>query len=351
MEKPTVFFSHSSKDKEYVLELKKLIMEKTSDTIEMFQSSDGESIPFGKNWVYRVEEKLSSAKIMFVFISPNSMKSNWIYFEAGFSYSKGIRVIPVGILGIDIGQIHAPLNLLQGFNIRNHEGLNNIIAILNNEFNCKYKTDFSQLQFDLLQNKTNLVEQLDDNILNKIDYFKTEFSSQLQDNTLIGNAFEVFKEYLLTHKIQNSTSNQYGDNRLYLYGMEVRQHNDGREEKLRFDMDLLRLDESLQIISGILPLIYENPIERYYLQVYFGEEIKLITTNYKLSARLNEFEIQMSDINGDLYMYKNMLFALDEPRHDEKNQSLRIIYNPNKPDVNEIMGLLKFLFSIGVIYH
>lgn len=37
------------------------------------------------------------AKIMFVFVTENSISSGWIYFEAGYAYSNGIQVIPVGI--------------------------------------------------------------------------------------------------------------------------------------------------------------------------------------------------------------------------------------------------------------
>lgn len=39
--KPTIFFSHSSKDKESLIVLKELIEEKTGGTINIFMSSDG----------------------------------------------------------------------------------------------------------------------------------------------------------------------------------------------------------------------------------------------------------------------------------------------------------------------
>lgn len=45
----------------------------------------------------KVEEGLQVAKIMFVFVTENSISSGWIYFEAGYAYSNGIQVIPVGI--------------------------------------------------------------------------------------------------------------------------------------------------------------------------------------------------------------------------------------------------------------
>lgn len=52
---------------------------------------------------------------MFVFVSPESLSSSWIYFESGFAYAKGVKVIPIGIKGVDIGKLKPPLNLLQGF--------------------------------------------------------------------------------------------------------------------------------------------------------------------------------------------------------------------------------------------
>ena len=56
--KPIAFFSHSSRDKEALGRLKDLFVEKTGGTIEIFLSSDGQSIKFGRNWVHRIEEAL-----------------------------------------------------------------------------------------------------------------------------------------------------------------------------------------------------------------------------------------------------------------------------------------------------
>ena len=101
-----------------------------SGVIQIFMSSDGQSIPFGNNWIHKIEDGLNNAKIMFVFVTPTSIESGWIYFEAGFAYSKGIDVIPVGV-GIDIGSIRPPLSLLQGFNITSSESLNNFVTVIN----------------------------------------------------------------------------------------------------------------------------------------------------------------------------------------------------------------------------
>src|SRR5690554_3522596 len=93
---------------------------------------------------------------MFVFVSPNSLKSNWLYFESGYSYSKGIKVIPIGINGIDIGKLAPPINLLQGFNITSFEGLNNLITVINREFSCTFTEKFDNDDYEeILSNSDN----------------------------------------------------------------------------------------------------------------------------------------------------------------------------------------------------
>ena len=49
MEKPTIFFSHSSKDRNAILPIKEKLMKVTCGVIQIFMSSDGQSIPFGNN--------------------------------------------------------------------------------------------------------------------------------------------------------------------------------------------------------------------------------------------------------------------------------------------------------------
>jgi len=107
-DKPVVFFSHSSRDKSELALLKQLFVEKTGGAVEVFLSSDGQSIPLGRNWVHRIEEALGQAKLLITFITKNSIGSSWVSFEAGFAYSKGVRVVPVGFLGLDIAQVPHP---------------------------------------------------------------------------------------------------------------------------------------------------------------------------------------------------------------------------------------------------
>ena len=117
MDKPIIFFSHSSRDKQPLTKLKELLLTKCSNSLEIFLSSDGQSIPFGKNWVHQIEKALNVSSTFFIFLTPHSLNSNWVHFEAGHAYSKGLDVIPIGLFGIDLNSVRPPLNLLQGFNI------------------------------------------------------------------------------------------------------------------------------------------------------------------------------------------------------------------------------------------
>ena len=115
---------------------------KTGGSIDVFLSSDGQSIPFGRNWVHSVEQALNDAKLMVVFVTPNSLRSNWLHFESGYAYSKNIRVVPVGI-GIDLATVGAPLNLLQGFNITSEAGLKNLNSVVNEVFDHAHPENFT----------------------------------------------------------------------------------------------------------------------------------------------------------------------------------------------------------------
>jgi hypothetical protein len=103
----------------------------------------GQSIPFGRNWVATVEQALDSSALMFSFLSPVSTGSAWINFEAGYAYARGVKVVPVAILGKDLNTLHPPLSLLQGFNLKSHEGLNNLLSVINATFSTSYSLSFT----------------------------------------------------------------------------------------------------------------------------------------------------------------------------------------------------------------
>lgn len=145
--KPSVFFSHASVDGEAIAVLKKRFLQITGGAIDVFVSSDGQSIRFGRNWIHEIEDALGRCKIMFVFVTPRSKDSGWIFFEAGHAYGRDIQVVPVAILGADLNALPGPLALLQGFNVKDSSGLDNIIAIVNSTFTQTHDRKFTEEDF------------------------------------------------------------------------------------------------------------------------------------------------------------------------------------------------------------
>lgn len=83
-EKPAVFISHSSLDKELAHEIKRQI-EQCLDTVEVFAAT----IKPGENWFEKVIAHLNRADAFVLLITPNSVaQSHWVWFELGYFWSR-----------------------------------------------------------------------------------------------------------------------------------------------------------------------------------------------------------------------------------------------------------------------
>lgn len=128
---PVIFLSHSSRNADVARPLKEVLARHTKGEIEWWLSSDGESIPGGKNWRSEVEQALRECALLFVLLTPIAAQSAWVHYEAGFADALGKDIVPIALPGFDIDSIPGPLQHKQGFNLRGASGLNNIISVAN----------------------------------------------------------------------------------------------------------------------------------------------------------------------------------------------------------------------------
>ena len=192
--------------------MKFLLEDKTGGTVNIFLSSDGQSIQLGRNWVFSIEEALKEARLMFVFISPNSVNSGWIHLEAGYAYSKNIKVIPVGIDEFDLNILNPPLSLFQGFNVNSEDGLNNLISIINDEFSFSHKPTFSKKEYYQLSLSNGIGAKK--NLLHNIDYIGFEIRKIIDPNE---STFSRVKGFLTT---ENFRIGKDYEHQLFLPGNE-----------------------------------------------------------------------------------------------------------------------------------
>jgi hypothetical protein len=362
MSKPTIFFSHSSKDKDSLLVLKKLIEKKTGGTIEIFMSSDGQSIPFGTNWIHKIEYGLQNAKIMFVFITPNSLDSSWIYFESGFAYSKEIEVIPIGI-GIDIAQISPPLNLLQGFNVISEDSLNNIINIINKKFDFSFEENFTEKEYNLFavdseQFKVqslfyDIVENISSTIFSYIDKSHKNVKIDISD------VFRKVNKYFTDNDIEVSFNKR--NKKLLTYGLQLSSQECYGSKEILISISPYNFSEYYKTLNDIIKISYDNE-DIHYINIRLNKMYDSFTSDIKISSFINKDDcFSLDEENVGYYLFKNIRFTIFDKNKNERTSSYRkadlpldyvikVIFKVGETDVKVIYELIEHLYNIGIIY-
>ncbi len=373
MSKPTLFFSHSSKDKDVILSIKNKLDSATGGVMDIFMSSDGQSIPFGTNWIHKIEEGLQAAKIMFVFVTENSISSGWIYFEAGYAYSKGIQVIPIGI-GVDIGSLKAPLNLLQGFNISSEDSLNNFITIINRTFDYHFSNIFEHN--DYLEVIKNLSSEafntiIFENIVEKaeciIDGEQTVNDKKIKYD--IDKFFNDIIKYLDDNQISFSKADKYYNERTVcvvasgvkiVYRKEIQSTSANRNTydecaRITFYVSPHNFLKAFTLLKNLLQLFEEK--ETSYIRLHLKEEYNYTITAEDGSSIITncaEFDVDKSYIGGYVCDSLELKFYIFDMNEHERNQKpdyvASVVFDRIDVKTENIIALVDKLYNIGFIF-
>lgn len=371
MEKPTIFFSHSSKDKDLILPIKNKIENITANVIDIFMSSDGQSIPFGHNWVHKIEEGLNKAKIMFVFVTPTSINSSWIYFEAGFAYSKNIEVIPVG-LGVNIGTLNPPLNLLQGFDINSSDSLNNFISIINKKFNLSFQENFDNNDYNKIENIL-LSNSSANNITSVFQYARTEIAHYIdgdsnQKRNKANKFYSNIKNYLDENNIQYSVyepKENYSNQTKTILVQGIRFDIKGYKQeyptrmpdecKISVNISTLNFESSFVLLKELL-LLADFDLSHIYLHFYLNDKYDSLKNNIEISSVVSQCSNQFTCNKDSLNMYthkNNIKFGIIDVGKYNSNTTcyvLGIYFEIKNTTLNDINELVRDLECCKLIY-
>jgi len=130
-----VFISYSSEDEAPVRLLKQRIEEAFSYEFDVFISC--ENIPRGKKWPPELYNALKNCKLMILFCSPLSIRNEWIHFEAGCAYIRGIDIITVCHSGLTTKGVPANLQDYQGIDFNEVDSLTVLFDSIKNSLKCK----------------------------------------------------------------------------------------------------------------------------------------------------------------------------------------------------------------------
>ena len=356
MTKPIVFISHSSKDERLVRKLKGALTKKVGNTLDIFVSSDGQSIQLGRNWVHEIEQALKESKIMFVLLSPNSIHSNWLYFEAGVAYSRGIKVIPIGVLGIDLSQIPPPMGLLQGFNINSVESLNNLISVLNREFDYSLEAFFNYEEYATIFGVPTV----------KTSETLKEYASLIYDMSAevtpaIDRPIEAIIDYFKSSKVDYQSE----ENMVDTHGVSILTTGDS----LVFGIDPDLLDLTIATIGETMKIVRGSGFEFYSLFIDFVPLTNCVQEKHKVTSRIYNTEFKIVD---NYYLgYSDIVFKVsrryylkgfspyvttvtsqfsNEMQYEAGNVCMELKYYGKNLAEIPLHKLLSRLFELGILY-
>jgi hypothetical protein len=144
--KRKIFISHVSEEVEVGKALKAALLRDFLGLVEVFVSSDTESIAAGDDWLRSIETALRECALVIILCSPASIHRPWINFEAGAAWMQGIPIIPTCHGGLAPEDLRMPLSLKQGIKLGDPEGLRRLYVRAAEAVPC----DVPQRGFDAL---------------------------------------------------------------------------------------------------------------------------------------------------------------------------------------------------------
>jgi TIR domain-containing protein len=117
----SVFIGHSAVDRRMAALLKETVAAFVPSEVDVFVSSDLDSIKAGEDWLERIIDRLRNCTVVVALITPNSTESTWVHYEVGLADAGKPVVIPVTARGGHLSELPAPLGRRQGRNLASAE--------------------------------------------------------------------------------------------------------------------------------------------------------------------------------------------------------------------------------------
>lgn len=187
MKKPIIFISHIAEEKEIAIELKRIITSRYVGAINVFVSSDPQSISGGERWLDKIEFALKKCNLELILCSKDSVKKPWINFEAGAGWIRNIPVMPLCHMGLNFKDLPTPLNMLEAVDLFDK--------------NC-LKLIFSKIS-EL--NDLSVPDSSADDFIAMVKNFSID-SSMKKLGILKDNMFDILGNYCIHNKVKSVVS-------------------------------------------------------------------------------------------------------------------------------------------------
>lgn len=162
------FVSHISEEATIAIKLKEVLNKDFLNMLDVFVSSDEESIAAGEEWLTSIRKAINNAAIVMTLCSPTSLTRPWINFEVGAAWIQEREIIPLCHAGITPRDLRMPLSLRHGVTLSNPQDLRRLYRRIAGTIECAIPNpSFEELANEFAQLST-LVEAKSQAELGKI---------------------------------------------------------------------------------------------------------------------------------------------------------------------------------------
>jgi hypothetical protein len=151
MKLPVLFISHAAVDSEIALALKKAFSPAFPD-IEIFVSSDPESLAPGDPWIDKILEALENTSLVLALTTERGLSRKWVWFESGRTWYSGVRLLTCSLGLVRKSSLPAPFSFIQGLNVDEASDLERLLKELATVFGPpQTRLDFAALSGELIR--------------------------------------------------------------------------------------------------------------------------------------------------------------------------------------------------------
>ncbi len=143
-----IFLSHASEDREFAVVLQKAIEDAFPGAFEIFNAFERDSIAPSDEWRDKLNNAVKESSLLLVLLTPNSIGKNWIYWESGGAYHRGIPVVPIVGVGCEVRHLPGPFREIQAVTLQSEDGLRRMmdrLAQLSGMSHLSERYDLSQV--------------------------------------------------------------------------------------------------------------------------------------------------------------------------------------------------------------
>src|SRR6266404_7466548 len=123
-----IFISFIHEEEKIAKAVKAFLQKKLQNQSGVFLASDMWAIYAGEDWLKKIKQELTSARVVLLMMSKDAVGRPWVNFEAGAAWLADKTIIPVCFGGLRMEGLAKPYSNFQGLSLEDENGPYYLVA-------------------------------------------------------------------------------------------------------------------------------------------------------------------------------------------------------------------------------